>query len=450
MDALDSLPPIDENRLHPRHYTESLLRQAVSCGLLSDEDMAKIRSGLLEILAKQWDIWSRGESSSVPVEKAQDMMHSALFVIGVGLKACRSPKQAAEQLKTQPAALLYESGQQIIRRKLAAARLIQRKITNHLLETPNVFYRSTIVERINGFFKLYRPQLDAHELHITADYPVLAGRPDLDGIEFIEQYLRCIEAENTFCVQFRAQDVHHLLCGLTRDYRSVPVNLFEYVVLSALGLVLLGHDPRGLDLTAQDTEKLYSLFSGKSGEETAGCLAKAARVLSRQGLLPESVRRYLVATLPKLASDVQNAVKMKTPDKLFLIPAYPERDTVISLGYGERMEDKSYQRLVDTLLQTESAEEKVALILQAVHSLADLLDILSDAKLNAAELNALIGLLPFSAYVALLSQYPEKDFLDRESERLLYDALQNRRCGLSPAEKEQVSQALRAIRRDGE
>jgi len=110
--------------------------------------------------------------------------------------------------------------------KTAISRSLQKKILEHLLDTPNVYYRSTIADGVNGFFKLYRPQFAAHEIHITADYPILAGRPELDGIEFIEQYLRCIEAENAFCICFKPQDIHHLLCGLTHDYRSVPFNNF--------------------------------------------------------------------------------------------------------------------------------------------------------------------------------------------------------------------------------
>lgn len=108
---------------------------------------------------------------------------------------------------------------------------------------------------------MYRPQFSAHEIHITADYPLLAGRPDLDGIEFIEQYLRCFEAENSFCKQFQPQDIHELLCGLTQDYQSIPMNLFEFVSLSALGLVMLKRRPQRLNLSKEDIEILYSVHS---------------------------------------------------------------------------------------------------------------------------------------------------------------------------------------------
>ena len=62
-----------------------------------------------------------------------------------------------------------------------------------MFQTPNGFWRSTIEGGINGFFRLYRPEFAAHEIHITADYPPLLGRPALQGVEFMERYLQEIE-----------------------------------------------------------------------------------------------------------------------------------------------------------------------------------------------------------------------------------------------------------------
>ena len=87
---------------------------------------------------------------------------------------------------------MFDEGLEIVRNKMVISHRIQKKIAANLLKTPNVYYRSTIMDGINGFFKLYTPQFSAHEIHITADYPTLAARPELDGIEFIEKYLRYI------------------------------------------------------------------------------------------------------------------------------------------------------------------------------------------------------------------------------------------------------------------
>lgn len=448
MGTLDILHPIKKELLSPKYYFQSLIEQARFCDLLSDRDLSVIQTDLLLILAEQTQKWGQGESSSIPTEKAQDIMTSILFVIGIQLKSYQTPEQAVDMLKSQSLKKLFENGLKFVQRKMSISRQFQKKILNHLLDTPNVYYRSTIADGINGFFKLYRPQFAAHEIHITADYPILAGRPEVDGIEFIEYYLCCIEAENAFCICFKPQDIHHLLSGLTRDYRSVPLNIFEPVLLSALGLVIQCRSPKNLNLNEDDISALYQQFACQSEKEIQDCLKKAFLSLNREMDISQSSRQYTLLCLSKLAATIKNAVLMKTLDKVFLIPAYPEIEPKIIFSYGDRMDDRKYQKLVERISQIDNSKKKIALILNEVSSLADLLDILSDTELYAEEFKLLINMLPLPAFAMLLSQYPNDDFLDRENEQSLFIALQERKQQLSTKEKQQIEQALNAIQHE--
>lgn len=453
METPDILHPIKEEFLNQKYYVQSLLEQARACGLLSEKELSAIQTDLVLILSEQTQLWSRGKSSSIPTDKAQDIMTSILFVLGIQLKSYEMPEQAVDALKSEPLKLLFEKGLELVRRKKAVSRHLQKKILENLLDTPNVYYRSTIADGINGFFKLYRPQFAAHEIHITADYPVLIGRPELDGIEFIEQYLRCIRAENAFCVCFAPQDIHHLLCGLTQDYRSVPLNIFEPVLLSALGLVIQKRNPKRLDLTKQELSLLYRFFSGQTQKEIQASLKQALLDLDEKMNLPQISVQYASLCIPKLAETIRNAVKMETLDKVFLISAYPEREPQINLSnlmfYGDRMNDNEYQKLVEKILQADSGEEKIAFILNGVHSFADLLDLLSDTELYEDEFDLLINLLPLPAFAMLLSQYPNDDFLDRECEQLLFASLQKRKQRLTAEETQQIEHVMAAFQREG-
>ena len=66
----------------------------------------------------------------------------------------------------------------------------------------------------------------------------------MQGVEFMERYLQEIDGENAFLRTFPPRAVHRLLLGLSREYDSAPVNLFEPVCLSALGLTLCGRPTR--------------------------------------------------------------------------------------------------------------------------------------------------------------------------------------------------------------
>ena len=120
------------------------------------------------------------------------------------------------------------------------------------------------------------------------------------------------------------------------------------------------------------------------------------------------------ATLQKLVSAISNAVKTETLDKVFLVPTYPEQEMKISFDYGEQMDNRKYQKLVDKILQADSSNEKISLILNEVHSLADLLDILSDTEFNDEDYELLINMLPLSitCHHAATDGYHVNSFLE--------------------------------------
>lgn len=266
---------------------------------------------LLELLAQKCDEWTRGESSSLPVEKAQDILTSIMYVISLARK---------EQPDNIPVSELFERGLVCVQKKLFSCHMLQRRILKNLFNTPNVFYRSTIAGGISGFFKLYSPQFSAHEIHITADYPVCLGRPKLEGVEFIEEYLSRIDAEDAFCRLFDSMTVHRLLLGLSPEYAQLPVNVFEPVLLAALGLIIAGRLPAGLDLTAYDVLLLEDMFCGKTKGQIESALKTALDRLTVYLDVPERSIAYVAACLPTLAANISNAAEHNTLDKVFLIP----------------------------------------------------------------------------------------------------------------------------------
>ena len=269
------------------------------------------RLQLLELLAQKCDEWTRGESSSLPAEKAQDILTSILYVISLARKEPQDTISVSE---------LFERGLVCVQKKLFSCHMLQRRILKNLFNTPNVFYRSTIEGGINGFFKLYSPQFSAHEIHITADYPVCQGRPVMEGMEFIEEYLSRIDAENAFCNLFDPVLVHRLLLGLSPDYTQLPVNIFEPVLLSALGLIMAGRLPADLGLTPYDILLLEDTFEGKTKEQIESALCTALNRLKTYLDVPERSIAYAAACLPALAANIANATEHNALDKVFLVP----------------------------------------------------------------------------------------------------------------------------------
>lgn len=413
----------DRGTLDERYYMQSVLKHGYMAGILSDGDLASVSDQLMELLAQKAGELTDGSSSSISVETAGELMSSMTFVTGVRLKEYERSEHAAEAVRDRSLTDLFQEGLDSVRCKVSRARRIHRHITEGLFETPSVYYRSTVEDGISGFFRLYDPETGAHKLHITVDYPAFRVRPQLDGIEFIERYLSYIEAEDSFCRLFRPEDVHNLMCGITPDYPSCPVNIFEPVMMAAVGLVICGRPVRTLALCMEDISRLSDVFREKSLVETSIYIEKAVRLMDRELGMSRSSMRYAVSCVPQMAMTVREAVKNGTLDNVFVIPASDCHENEVKLTWGEGMSADDYSSLVSRLETAGSSSEKADLILDSTDSMSDFADLVSDGLLDREDIRTILGRLPAEVIEVLKKQYPDEFFMDRDGEKILCSVL---------------------------
>lgn len=413
----------DRGMLDERYYMQSILQHGYMAGILSDGDLASVRDQLTTLLSQKAGELTDGTSSSISVETAGELMSSMTFVTGVRLKEYECPEHAAEAVRDSRIGDLFQEGLDSVRCKVSRTRRIHRRITDGLFETPSVYYRSTVEDGINGFFRLYEPETGAHKLHITVDYPAFKGRPELDGIEFIERYLSYIEAEDSFCRLFRPKNVHRLMCGITPDYPSCPVNIFEPVMMAAVGLVICGRPAGTLELCMEDIRRLSNVFRGKSLMETSMYIEKAVRLMYRELGMSRSSLRYAVSCVPQMAMAVREAVKNGTLDRIFVIPASDSHENEVKLAWGEGMSADDYTRLTDRLDAAGSSSEMADLILDATDSMSDFADLVSEGLLDREDIRVILGRLPAEMIAVLKKQYPDEFFMDRDGEKILCSVL---------------------------
>lgn len=414
----------DRGTLDERYYMQSVLKHGYMAGILSDGDLASVSDQLMELLAQKAGELTDGSSSSISVETAGELMSSMTFVTGVRLKEYERSEHAAEAVRDRSLTDLFQEGLDSVRCKVSRARRIHRHITEGLFETPSVYYRSTVEDGISGFFRLYDPETGAHKLHITVDYPAFRVRPQLDGIEFIERYLSYIEAEDSFCRLFRPEDVHSLMCGITPDYPSCPVNIFEPVMMAAVGLVICGRPVRTLALCMEDISRLSNVFRKKSLVETSIYIEKAVRLMDRELGMSRPSLRYAVSCVPQMALSVRKAVKNGTLDKVFVIPVVSDgHENEVKLTWGEGMSADDYSSLVSRLEAAGTSNEKADLILDSTDSMSDFADLVSDGLLDREDIRTILGRLPAEVIEVLKKQYPDEFFMDRDGEKILCSVL---------------------------
>lgn len=279
--GLEKIHVIDRTKLSSELYFESLLAEAHRKTLLSDGDIERLQYECLNLLAYQTERYNGGDSSSIRVEKAQDTMTSILFAIGVWLKTYPNPDDAVAALRRDPVKALYQKGRKRIDTLLSTTKVIHTKLVHQLVDTKNVFYHGTLVGGILGFFRLYYPDYAAHEIHITADYPLYNPAPKLAGIEFMKTYVEAAYCENQFCRFFAAADIHHLLSGYVADYQEQLINIYEPILTPAIGCIVAGVDCSRPHITEAGAHFLCQTFARQQRSEMMDTLIKAADDLKR-------------------------------------------------------------------------------------------------------------------------------------------------------------------------
>lgn len=309
--------PMDPSRLRGGRYVESLLEEAQRVGLLTQPELLNIRSGLALLLADRVRRYTGGESTSLRAEAAQSLLDSALLTLGLALKDLPSPAAAVAALKSSPLPDLYAQGRKRLTVKLRVARQLWRAVAETLPPIGPDVMRETLLNGVAGFFRRYDPDYAAQELHITCDYPLCCPVEELQGVEFMVEYLDRAKWENRFCARFAPDRPTALLRRTMGDYSVQIFNLFGQVYTAALGCILMGADPATLTFSPSQVRALEAAWLVKSRAEIEALCLQANRRLVPPG--PEA--RYLDRAAAWMSGALCHSAQELTLDRIFV----PER-----------------------------------------------------------------------------------------------------------------------------
>lgn len=148
---------------------------------------------LLRLLAARTDRYTMGDSSSVPIETAGELLKSICFSLELACEAQGLNMYALPENTKLPELLL--AGQAEIERRIATGKKLLKQALPLLEGVDDLVFHETISE-IAQFFKRYDMQFFAHGIPCDIDY--LLDMPiseNLQGIDYINAYLKEIIAE---------------------------------------------------------------------------------------------------------------------------------------------------------------------------------------------------------------------------------------------------------------
>ncbi|WP_244835066.1 DUF6179 domain-containing protein [Clostridium sp. BJN0001] len=178
-----------DNKLIYKNFFKYVLLSGYSDGLLDDSILNKISYERIELLKKKLTYYTKDESSSIMVEKAEDMLHSIDYTIGIYLKTFDTLELVADEVKNNTLENMLQNGYELIKNKELECMNLYSSIKKNKLSVNNYSYNDTIDYGLSPFFEKYDYFFAAHENPCSIDYQLYFDSMKFIGIEYMYNYL---------------------------------------------------------------------------------------------------------------------------------------------------------------------------------------------------------------------------------------------------------------------
>lgn len=380
------------------NYMLSLLDEALQAGLISESALQDIQMQIMELLKDLIIKYTSGESSSIPVEAAQNLLLSILFCMDTFCVSSPTPADCLDELMNRSMKEVCREGMALVKSKVNEAQRLFEEVKSTRIRTSLVAYNSTINEAIPSFFKSYDTAFNAYDTPASIDYPLAGDVVGATGVSYMQQYLEQMKMENQFCQRFAGEEIEQLLENYGRVYRihypEFLINIFEVVLTNATFSVMLGGKAASLAIHQSRIGLLRERLKGLETSKVGSLLISAVeRIVEELGIADPKLRTYVHHCGEKLLPRLINAVQQDTLQRLAIPVMGGEPEPEILFELGENMDNEAFRRLVEDLLECRDPAEKARMILSRVSSLVDFIDIFKADCLFDDDYPALFDLL---------------------------------------------------------
>lgn len=202
---------------------------------------------------------------------------------------------------------------------------------------------------------------------------------DLQGIDFINEYLTRLLFENKFCNNFEKEKIIGILNSYCKDYKGLLINIFEPVLTNVIGLDLVEADIFELEMKSYEREVLLYTFKNMTIKEIEEELIKAANnVCNKLKIVNNFEVNYVKMTALNLLPRIEEGIKNNNLANIFLSYKIEEDKLEDIFVDNKSMDDERLRKLIDEIRVCRFTSDKITIIHNEVKSLEDLVEILNN------------------------------------------------------------------------
>ena len=276
-----------------------------------------IQSKLYALLTKRTAKYTLNDSTSLPVELAEELLNAVCYVLG--FEADISEKNAAVWAEMD-FDLRFSEGIRCIQKKMVLCRKLWRTAFKSLPRIENTSLADTM-QSIKNFEDRYDYHFFAHQIPCDVDYQLCIPVPEnVLGVDFLIEWLTRLIIENQLINSFDHNRSIEVLEQHSPDYKGLLINLYDPIAANALFKILSGGGVYALIVTEEERCAVAKLIQDKKNAESARLMEQAAKRLTEVlGIHSIRAREYLnqqaVNLIPRLKA-VATALTVESSDAI--------------------------------------------------------------------------------------------------------------------------------------
>lgn len=368
----------EPNNLSKYQYTISLINECIRCEILPKTFSYNVQIKIGEILKSLIRKYTKGESTSVTVEKAEKLIIGIWYTIDAYMNSLDNVELALKVLKEEDMSYIYEQGKIVLENDLVYTENLYEKVLKNQIYTDLIAYKDTI-SGIANFFKFYDLEFEPDENAADIDYPLAFDDWNVTGVYYIKNYLWNLYVENEICSKFNNNNIEKILKSYGDiykiDYRDLLINVFEMTINNAVFSILCNNS--SLEISKKDFEKLNNNLKKINKEEVNTLISLTINKIIKDYDLEEYEINYLKRYEDNLINLIFDALKRDNLMNLLVITdKVNNNETQIIIDQENRLDDETFRQIIEEILESDSVYEKISIINNKINSIKDYIDVL--------------------------------------------------------------------------
>lgn len=231
---------------------------------------------LVPIVGKLAEKYTAHESTSIPYEKAEQLMGAVLYCIHELEQIDGNSLALNEKIPAQKA---YELGVSYVEEKTEKALNLYNKIIPEFCHYENQCLYDTFIKGIPEFFKWYDIRFEPQNTILCLDYPILKDISAYTGIDRIYEFIKSICLEQKFLKLFPADYVINILTKNNKNWKESVDNICEIVFSYVIGHILAGKSLAEFELSKFDYSYIQEVFMQADFENIKRRMEEALQLL---------------------------------------------------------------------------------------------------------------------------------------------------------------------------